>query len=50
MLHEDRGRFFRLIAETARFMRMPEATVEKDHYVMLLLGEIVKRDPDIGFV
>ena len=48
-LHEDGNVFVAVIAQTAHKLGMPEAIVEKDYYVTVLLKELAMRLPYIVF-
>lgn len=48
-LHENRELFAEVLQNTAVALGIPIAIVEKDYYVTMLLGEIVKRQPNVIF-
>lgn len=48
-LHEDNERFRYLVGETARYIGFSSDIICKDYYVMLLLKEIIKVEPDLIF-
>ena len=48
-LHKEKELFEQVVLGASEWMQVPPAIIEKDYYVTLVLGELVKRVPELIF-
>lgn len=48
-LHNDKELFIQAVDSASRYFKMPQAIIEKDYYVTLVLRELTRRVPELIF-